>query len=388
MRRGWLVLSLLLGLLLGSFALWHWQAEPNLAEVRLDLQSALSDPGSDYAEVTPGRKFSFPRDHGEHPDFRTEWWYLTGNLNDESGRSYGYQLTFFRSGLPKWTGDEVSQSRWRPADVMMAHFAVSDLDSQEFYPWERLSRRALGLADISQTSEGLEIWLEDWNLRRDEAGRWTLHAETSSEDGIPITLDLTLDETKAPVLQGDKGYSRKGPEAKYASYYVSIPRLQTTGTLVLGSDSRKVAGSSWFDHEWSSAALAPGLVGWDWFSLQLTDGREVMLYQLRYSDGRVEPASSGAVIAGDGVPTPLTSSDFEITVEDRHRSPRGVDYPSAWTLEIPKENLKLKVLPRMADQEMTGGIPYWEGAVTVTGIDSQIKGVGFVELTGYDSQKP
>lgn len=392
MKSRWLRLSLLVGLIfLGSYAVLHWQAEPKGMEVGLDLQSALSDPGSDFAEVTPGREFSFPKDHGEHTDFRTEWWYLTGNLSDASGRNFGYQLTFFRSGLPKLTG-EGSRSFWRPDDVMMAHFAVSDLAEQKFHPWERLSRRALGLADISQTAEGLKVWLEDWTLERNAGGQWALHAEATKVDGTPLALDLTLAEMKPPVLQGEGGYSRKGPDPKYASYYVSIPRLKTQGTLNIGSDSHTVAGSSWFDHEWSSAALAPGLVGWDWFSLQLEDGREVMLYQLRYADGRVESESSGAVIAEDGTPTTLAASDFVITVDEHHRSHRGVDYPSAWTLEIPSQNLRLKVLPRMADQEMAGGLPYWEGAVTIASEpregESPIKGFGFVELTGYDRENP
>lgn len=340
---------------------------------------ALSDDSGQFATVTPGRVMSFPRDHGEHPEFKTEWWYVTGNLKDEAGAAYGYQLTFFSSGLPSVV--PAADSPWNASRIMMAHLAVSDPSGSQFHSFERFSRCAMDLAGVRAHEEGLTVWLEDWRLSRGRDGTWKVQA-TQGE----VSLDLSLVEKKPPVLQGEKGYSRKGPASEDASYYVSLTRLETTGSLRVEGKTHKVAGSSWFDHEWSSQPLAPGLVGWDWFSLQLDDGWELMLFTLRYPDGSLDPNTSGTLVDPNGASRHLSHSEFEILVTERYRSARGVDYPCAWRVRVPSAGLEVEVTPRMRDQEMTSSVPYWEGAVVISGTrdGKDSRGVGFVEMTGYD----
>ncbi len=380
-------------LALGLLLLWlAWvvargQAAPPPISARIDLVQALSDSAGDFANVTPGRAFSFPADHGEHPEFKTEWWYFTGNLSDSAGHSYGYQLTFFRSGVAT-PEHPAASSAWAPSDIMMGHFAISDAESQRFYPFERFARRALGLSGVALQEGKVAVWLEDWRLEREASGRWSLQASDTLPDGTPITLALTLDESKPPVLQGQDGYSRKGPKPEQASYYVALTRLASKGQLTLGDRQMAVGGSSWYDHEWSSSPLAPGLVGWDWFSLQLDDDWELMIYLLRYKDGRLEPASSGSLIAPDGRKSALELSRFQVEVTSRHRSARGVEYPSGWVVRLPEQQLELEITPRLLDQEMASGVPYWEGAVSLRGTRQgrPVAGSGFVEMTGYDQQ--
>lgn len=382
-RAALLTLSLLL---VGSLA-WTISvrlAPPPQTSTGIDLGEALSDESGQFAEVVPGRLFTFPADHGEHPEFKTEWWYFTGNLSDDDGFPYGYQLTFFRAGIAKPDG-ALSTSPWSPGDVMMAHFAISDVQRGQFFPFERFARRALGLSGVKSEKKSLSVWLEDWRMERNAEGRWSLRASETLADGAPLQLELELTEQKPPVLQGQNGYSRKGPKPEHSSYYVSLTRLSSQGTLTLGERVLPVRGLSWFDHEWSSSALAPGLVGWDWFSLQLDDGSDVMIYLLRHEDGRMEAASSGALIAPDGGKTPLALDDFQVEVGARHTSPRGIDYPSAWTLRFPGQSMVLRLAPRLPDQEMASGVAYWEGAVTIEGerAGQPVKGSGFVEMTGY-----
>lgn len=369
----------LLSILFGALCL-GCSAPPPPITSDVNLARAMSDERGEFAVVRPGRQFEFPADHGEHPDFKTEWWYVTGHLQDAQGRPFGFQLTFFSTGLPKM--EPAAQSPWTASRVMMAHFAVSDPTGNRFESYERFSRRAIELAGIKTENSGLSIWLGDWTLRRSKDGRWELRAQ---QDGVGIELSLT--EKKPPLLQGDRGYSLKGPDPKDASYYVSLTRLEAEGTLHFESEKFDVTGSSWFDHEWSSQAMAPGLVGWDWFSLQLDDGWELMLYLLRYEDGRLEPASSGVLVAPDGSSTKLSLSQFEVEVTARHRSPKGIEYPSAWVLRVPSEKIELKVAPTMLNQEMKSSVAYWEGAVLVEGRrgGSPITGHGFVEMTGYET---
>lgn len=359
--------------------LWFLTPAPSTVEAGIDLQQALSDSGGDFAEVVPGRDFSFPADHGAHPGFKTEWWYFTGHLFTQDDRRFGYQVTLFRVGLPGVDKSE-NPSAWTSDAIFMGHLALSDPKHEKFRDFERFSRVALGLAGV----EGVppRVWLEDWSISRSDDG-WSLKAGVEGEDGF--LLDLNLRDTKPPVLQGEGGYSRKGPLSQHASYYVSQTRLATSGLLEVSGERLQVEGSSWFDHEWSSEAMAEGLVGWDWFSLQLDDDTELMLYLLRYDDGRLESASSGALIDAQGKKHHLALSDFAVESLATHRSPSGRVYPSRWRVEVPSEKLTLEVVPTMADQEMTSGVPYWEGAVTVKGArDSEpVAGNGFVELTGY-----
>lgn len=378
-----LALGILL-LALGWTVLRGQSAPPELS-ARIDLVKALSDEAGEFAAVTPGRRFSFPADHGEHPEFKTEWWYFTGSLKDGEGRDYGYQLTFFRSGVAR-PEHPAAGSAWAPSDIMMGHFAVSDAEGQGFFPFERFARRAVGLSGVTLEGGKVSVWLEDWRMERSPSGGWSLRASETLPDGRPLVLELALEESKPPVLQGADGYSRKGPLPEQASYYVALTRLASRGVLTLGQRRLEVSGSSWYDHEWSSSPLAPGLVGWDWFSLQLDDGWELMVYLLRHEDGRLEAASSGSLIAPDGTKSALSLSEFRVEVKEHHRSPRGVEYPSRWTIRVPGRGLDLQLKPRLLDQEMSSGVPYWEGAVMLEGSrdGKPVTGSGFVEMTGYD----
>ena len=372
------------GLILGLYLITSLQAPSPSVSSRIDLQKALYDETGTFAEVIPGRDFAFPRDHGPHPDYKTEWWYFTGNLEAENGERFGYQLTLFRIGLTEKDRQE-NESRWATDFLMMGHLGLSRASKRDFFTFERFARGSLGLAGVHE--DGEKIWLEDWSIHRSETSLpgWKLQANVKTSEGKDLSLKLNLTESKAPVLQGDGGYSRKGPNPEHASYYVSQTRLATQGTIGLADREYRVIGDSWFDHEWSSESMSPGLVGWDWFSLQLSDNSELMLYLLRYEDGRLEPASSGAVIDPSGKKHNLSLEQFTVTALDTYTSGSGIEYPSEWEVSIPDESLSIKVKPVIPNQEMLGAVPYWEGAVDVQGTRASeaIKGKGFVELTGY-----
>jgi predicted secreted hydrolase len=374
MIRYLLIVALLL--FASVFAITQFSQSRPAVVAGISLQEALSDKSGLFAKVVPGRKFQFPSDHGPHRDFKTEWWYFTGNLLDENGDHFGYQLTLFRVGnLPP--GQPKSPSEWASQSLFMGHVGLSDTAREKFYTRERLGREGVGLAGA--LANGERVWLEDWEILRRPEG-WELKAK--SDD---ISLSLTLTDVKPPTLQGDSGYSRKGPDERHASYYVSQTRLETAGNLEIQGQTHSVSGFSWFDHEWSSEAMAEGLVGWDWFSLQLEDQTELMLYLLRYQDGRLEPASSGAFIRADGTKVHLALDQFEVVKLSETSVESGNTYPSKWRVRVPSEELEIEVQPTMAEQEMSGRVPYWEGAVLVEGhrAGKALSGRGFVELTGY-----
>lgn len=334
-----------------------------------------------FARADGPRGFSFPQDHGPHPDYQTEWWYYTGNLVTADGRHFGYQLTFFRRALEPLSDVAERPSGWATSQVYMAHLALTDVTGRDYTATERVARGAAGLAGAQ--ADPYRVWLEDWSVEQGAPGVTLLHAAAEG-----VELDLRLDEVKAPVLQGEDGYSRKGPEPGNASYYYSLTRLQTGGTVTAAGQSYTVEGLSWMDHEFSTSALSAGQVGWDWFSLQLDDGSEVMLYQVRHADGSVDPLSAGTFVAPDGTTTPLQAAagDTAIEVLDTWRSPHtGADYPARWRIAIPSQGLALTVEPWLADQELNVSYAYWEGAVRLSGErDGQpVSGNGYVELTGY-----
>lgn len=341
-----------------------------------------------FARAEGPQPLTFPRDHGPHEAFQTEWWYYTGNLTAATGELFGYQLTFFRrsvapSAAAPPTGAPEQTSAWRTDQVYMAHFAITDVAGRRHHSFERFNRGAVGLAGAQ--GEPFRVWLEDWEAAGPTAGQARLHAAVT-EGELDLRLDLTLRDLKGPILQGDRGYSRKGPEPGNASYYYSLPRIETTGTVTVDGQTRSVAGLSWMDHEFSTSALGPELAGWDWFSLQLGDGSEVMLYALRRVDGGRDPFSSGTLIAANGATRTLAADEFEIIATGEWRSPRtGGRYPAGWILTLPRADLRLTVTPLLADQEMRTTLPYWEGAVAVTGTAGRqsVAGRGYVELTGY-----
>jgi len=345
--------------------------------VRLEL-GAEPGPGG-FARATAPRRFELPRDHGPHFEYQTEWWYYTSNLLAADGRRFAFQLTFFRRGLtpgapPAGAGLSTNQ-------VYFAHFAITDVDTRRHAFAERFARGAGGLAGAQ--SEPFAVWLEDW--RAGAANADGSAVRLVARDG-PIALDLALEARKPLVAHGDRGLSAKSAEPGNASYYVGYTRLAARGRLVAGGQDVPVSGEAWFDHEWSTSALGAGAVGWDWFSLQLGDEREVMYFQIRKQDGSVETMSGGTLVERDGDARRLTRADVALEVLDRWRSPEtGAVYPSRWRLRVPGEGLDLIVEPRLRAQEMRTSFIYWEGAVAVTGTAGTrpVSGQGFVELTGY-----
>jgi predicted secreted hydrolase len=244
---------------------------------------------------------------------------------------------------------------------------------------ERFSRGAAGLAGARAAP--FAVWLEDWSIAETEGGDWQMRAAVEG-----LSLDLALRDTKGPILQGDEGYSRKGPEPGNASYYYSLTRLETAGSVQVAGETYEVDGLSWMDHEYSTSALSAGQVGWDWFSLQLDDGTELMVFQIRRDDGLIDPYSSGTLVAADGERRHLEQGDFDIVVERAWRSPHtGADYPAEWTISIPAAGLTLGLEPYLADQELNVSYAYWEGAVRVAGERDgrPVSGDGYIELTGY-----
>lgn len=336
-----------------------------------------------FARALTPRQWRFPADFGAHPDHRTEWWYYTGNLETEAGRAFGYQFTIFRQALvpeaPPEKGSGGRGSAWRTPQVYSAHFTVSDIATDTFLQDERFARGALGLAGAE--ADPYAVWLNDWRISAEGPERVRLQASTGA-----MAIDLTLRQSRPPVLQGQGGLSRKGPEAGNASHYYSLVQQPTEGTITVAGRDHAVHGVSWKDHEFSTSALSPGTVGWDWFSAQFEDGSALMLYGLRREDGGKEPFSGGRWIDGDGE-VELGAEDYDLAVTATWRSPRsGARYPAAWTLTIPRLDLELVITPQMADQELsTASATYWEGALGYQGHrgEQPLRGRGYGELTGY-----
>jgi predicted secreted hydrolase len=351
------------------------------SQPRASLSVADTLRGTDeagYAKALGPREFTFPADHGPHPDFRTEWWYYTGNLESREGRRFGFQLTFFRSALaPKTSKTPPARtSAWATRQAYLAHFTVTDVAGKRFRSFERWGRGALGLAGAQ--GEPFRVWVGDWSADAVNGQASPMHLRAAQEDAA---VDLVLQEGRAPVLQGERGLSRKSTEPGNASYYYSLPRMPASGTVRLGKESFAVTGAAWMDREWSTSSLGRDQIGWDWFALQLADGRDVMLYQLRRADGSADSSSSGTVSGPADEGRHLGPGDFSLTALDHWRSPRsGAVYPSRWRLRIPSERLDLEITPLLADQELDVSFRYWEGAVAVTGTRA---GRGYVELTGY-----
>ena len=375
----WLAGLLVAVALVGLTGYWFWPRSPAIASIA--VSSALS--GTDdtgYQRAYEPRRFDFPDDHGPHPEFRTEWWYATGNLADASGRPFGYQLTLFRIALAPTP--PIPDSSWRGNQVYMGHFAVTDVAQQQHHHFERFSRGAMGLAGAQAIP--FRVWLEDWALTGIESEVFPMRVHARQDN---VALDLTLRAAKSVVLQGDRGLSQKSAEPGNASYYYSYTRLPTQGTIQLGDRVFTVTGASWLDREWSTSALGPDQSGWDWFALQLDDGRDLMFYRMRRKDGSADPSSNGTLIAADGQFRSLGGNDVEVQPLGEWVSPvTGDRYPAGWRLRLPAEHLNLTVTPKVTEQEMRLTVKYWEGAVTVSGHSgvNKIGGQGYLEMTRYE----
>jgi len=341
-----------------------------------------------YSRALEPRAFSFPEDHGPHPEFRNEWWYVTGNLDGPLGERFGFELTIFRFSLaPQDEMTNENTSAWKTNQVYIGHFAVSDVGAEQFHVAQRYSRGGAGLAGA--TAVPFRVWIDDWSIKSVLAqpgqsaadnSAWELHANDAE-----VSLDLRLLPLKKPVLNGQDGLSQKSAQPGNASYYYSVSRLETAGTLRIGARSYEVNGLSWLDREWGSSALSKEQQGWDWFALQLSNGSDLMFYNLRRHDGAADEHSAGTWIDAAGRPTQLYSNDVVIEVREYWQSEQGDRYPMGWTISVPKLDLQIEVAPVLRNQELITTVRYWEGAVDVKGTSGQevISGRGYVELTGY-----
>jgi predicted secreted hydrolase len=345
--------------------------------VVLGLLAFCATAAAQWRVAEPGWSYEFPRDHGHHPDFKTEWWYFTGNLQAADGREFGYQLTFFRQGLTH-AEDRIPLSRFVTPDIKFAHFTVSDLAGQKFHFFQKISRGAYGEAGFGR--DGRLAWIENWQSEFGET------ISLRAADG-EVEIDLTLRPTKPPVFHGAEGISRKGAQTGQASHYYSLTRLETSGTLRIGTERIPVTGASWFDHEWATNQLGENQVGWDWFSLQFSDGSELMLFQLRTNDAGRDAHSAGTFVDALGMATALAAEDFTLEPTEHWKSSdSGGTYPVVWRLGVPSLGLDLKVRAAAENQELRlQPITYWEGAVRASGsrAGQPIEAKGYLEMTGY-----
>ena len=341
---------------------------------------AGSDDADGFTLATTPRPFRFPADHSAHSGYRTEWWYFTGNVADADSRHFGFELTIFRYALRPAPAER--ESSFATSDVWMAHLAVTDTAAGTFQVAERLSRGAPRLAGISGGESGsVNVSVEDFHIEIvDDTARLVA---ADADFGINLAL-AGLDRI---VAQGDAGLDPKGPEPGNASYYFSAPRLEVTGEIrSQDTGTVSVEGSAWMDREWSTSALSPDIAGWDWFALQLDDGRDLMFYRLRGHDGTTSAFSGGSLTEPEGTVTRLEARDVALEAQRNWTSPAtNVRYPIEWTLSVPSEDLALEIRPRIDAQEIDVSVRYWEGAVRVTGTarGRPIAGVGYLELAGY-----
>ncbi len=335
----------------------------------------------------PGYHYQFPRDHFSHPDYETEWWYYTGNLRAADGHRFGFELTFFREAisLPKQIAAS-SDVTWRPDQIYLAHLALGDIDGGEFYYTERLNRAGPGLAGLDSHQQ--RYWNGNWQVRWNPAANGAQQLQAVSPR---FTLDLTLTPEKPLVIHGNDGVSQKAAEPGRASHYISFTRLLAAGRLDWKGSSIALDGLAWMDHEFFTEQLDATEAGWDWFSIQLQNNEEIMLYRLRKKSGEADSYSSGTYVDAHGHAHFLASSQFTLSARGAWPSPNSqARYPLAWEIRIPSLELKLSERTSLNNQELFSrdrAFPsYWEGAVTYSGrIHSQpVTGVGYLEMTGYD----
>ncbi len=328
---------------------------------------ALPADGPAWSEAVPGYHFQFPRDHFEHQDFRTEWWYYTGNVVDARGKRFGFELVFFRQGQTRVNDNP---SVWAIKDLYLAHAALTDIDGKHFWYDERPSREGPGIAGASFSQQ--RIWNGNWQAK------W--HGDTQTLDAVtgPFRFHLDLKPLKPFVINGENGLSQKAEGQGRASYYVSFPSLSAKGQITTAEGAHQVTGQAWMDHEWFTEQLAPDQTGWDWFSAQLDNNTQLMLFDLRRKDGSIDPYSSGTFIDASGRARHLKREDF--TLEPLVK--RG-KYPISWRIRVPSLNIDINCKAALDNQELLSktGPSYWEGAVTYEGTS---KGTGYLEMTGYN----
>jgi predicted secreted hydrolase len=326
------------------------------------LLSPLFGSGFAYREALPGYTYQFPRDHFEHEDFRTEWWYYTGNVTGTKGERYGFELVFFREGERQATRRKSSdKSVWTVEDLYLSHAALTDAKGRRFWFDERLNRAGPGVAGASFDRQ--RVWNGNWSAQ------WNGENQTLDAITEHFRFHLQLTVEKPFIIQGENGVSQNAEGQGKASHYVSFPLLKVSGTI----NSKQVQGRAWMDHEWFTEQLAPDQVGWDWFSVQLDNRTELMLFELRRKDGSIDPYSSGTFIDAKGVARHLRHEDFSLVALSRWEK-----YPVEWRLRVPSLNIDVTCRPLLRNQKLRG---YWEGAVDYSGSQT---GVGYLEMTGYE----
>jgi predicted secreted hydrolase len=334
-----------------------------------------------WKSAGPGRTIALPADHASHPDYRLEWWYYTGNLDAADGRRFGYQLTFFRIGVDP---QPANRSRWAVRDLFMTHLALTDVNGGRYRFTDRMNRAGPGWAGAA--TGAYRVWNEDWEAALEPGGVHHLRAPAPG-----FGLDLHLTEDRPAALHGDRGYSPKGSAPGNASQYYSLTRMPTRGTITIDGRAINVTGQSWMDHEFGTSFLEAGQVGWDWFSIQLSDGRDLMIFQLRRADGSIDPRSSGTLVKRDGTTMPITiESPFRLEPGRIWSSPSSkARYPVEWKVHLPGSDMELSVSAAVDGQELntdrSTGVTYWEGTIDVTGRAGgrAITGRGYLEMTGY-----
>ena len=341
--------------------------------VWLATSSVLAAPPV-FSKVIAGKSLSFPRDFGAHPNFKTEWWYATGWLQTPDGKPLGFQVTFFRSATEH---DTKNTSRFAPRQLIIAHAALSDTAVGKLQHDQKISRVGFGRAFADEATTKLK--LDSWAMQRNSDGQYQLQIPARD-----FTLSLTLQPTQAVMLQGDSGYSRKGPLSEQASYYYSEPQLAVSGTITRQGKPVHVTGNAWLDHEWSSTVLDKSAVGWDWVGLNLADGGALMAFQIRSAEGK--PVWQHATLHdAKGHMHSFDASHIRFVPLKQWRSPRtGASYPTSMQIII--DDVRWEVVPLQNDQELdsrqsTGSV-YWEGAVTVLR-NGEPAGKGYLEMTGY-----
>ncbi len=351
------------------------QGEERTADVPVSPGLALGGESGGFEQAEAVRTFEFPADHGPHPGYRNEWWYLAGELRDDAGHRYGFNVTFFRTGLTPDSPDR--DSAWATRQLWMAHAALTDVAAGEHTAVQRFSRGAPGLAGAG--AEPVRVWLENWQLALPDGEHWSL-----TLPGEEFVLELELSAQKPVVLQGQQGLSRKNQQPGKASYYYSLTRLEAQGTLSRGDKTTAVSGRAWIDREWSTSALEQDQVGWDWFALQLDTEEELMYYRLRNRQGEAHPGSQGSWVAADGDKRIIAPDEIRLTPLAWWQSDDGRRYPVRWRLEYPPECADWVLEAVLPDQHMDLAVVYWEGLVDVRDRDSgRHLGSGYLEMTGY-----
>lgn len=345
---------------------------------------------SHFAKAIDLYDFQFPEDHASHEEFKTEWWYYTGNLESSSGEEFGYQLTIFRNGLkPIFSAEDREKDKlnnWQSKQLYMAHFAITDIKNKKFYSFEKFGRESLGQAGARL--KPYKIWVKDWSIQSSpKAASGDIFPLTLRAQTPEIKLKLKLNPVKPITLQGLEGLSQKSSGTGNASYYYSISKLSSSGQIQIANDVYKVKGYSWLDREFSTSSLGDTLIGWDWFALQLNNNVEIMYYRLRDQNNNTDMAhSAGVIIDAAGDKHPFTAQDIILNSTEKYKSKYSkAEYPVSWSMEIPKIKLKMKIKPALKEQEHQNNYPYYEGAIRVEGdfAETKISGKGYMELVGY-----